>query len=403
MARRPDVAARGHEEMTPCSLLRRTCLLVCMAAVLAPKSPLEAFEILGHKWATRQVPLWINPSFPDRELSGTREQQIELLRGAAATWRTQSAADFEFVYRGTTEASGFQRRDGLNTISWVDEDNFEALAATILDYEFGEITGFDVVYFGQTAGIENRWNGPQDPISRTYDIAGVAVHELGHALGLDHSEVEDATMYFSARLRGLPLRTLHVDDRRGIEFLYGVRGEVDFSPTLFTVEPAIGPTLGGNEVVIRGSNFSWTSDTELRFGQVTIPRHSYSVESLGVLRIRSVVAHPEGQADITLSNELGTVTAARAYEFESMPDFFVRGDADSNGELELTDAIFHLDALFRGGPASSCADAADANDDGLLDLSDSVYSLWFLFIGGPAPPPPFPEPGTDPTEDELGC
>jgi hypothetical protein len=51
----------------------------------------------------------------------------------------------------------------------------------------------------------------------------------------------------------------------------------------------------------------------------------------------------------------------------------------------------------------ACKDAADANDDGRLDISDAVFTLEYLFSGTRKPLEPFPDPGTDPTEDALRC
>ena len=61
-----------------------------------------------------------------------------------------------------------------------------------------------------------------------------------------------------------------------------------------------------------------------------------------------------------------------------------------------------LEYLFLGG-AADCEDAADANDDGVVDVSDGIFILDFLFNGGRAPPPPYPSPGLDPSEDGLLC
>jgi len=84
---------------------------------------------------------------------------------------------------------------------------------------------------------------------------------------------------------------------------------------------------------------------------------------------------------------------------------FRRGDANSDGGLNLSDAVFLLDGLFRGGSPAACHDAADMNDDGALNLTDAVYVLDYLFRGGTAPPPPGPAGcKEDPTLDELpGC
>ena len=89
---------------------------------------------------------------------------------------------------------------------------------------------------------------------------------------------------------------------------------------------------------------------------------------------------------------------------EPLPPKFRRADADGDGKLNISDAIFTLSALFLGGAGPECLDAADSNDDGLLNLTDGVYTLNALFLGGPMPPPPGAEAcGADPTTDDLGC
>ncbi|MBN1442732.1 MAG: matrixin family metalloprotease, partial [Planctomycetes bacterium] len=611
-----------------------------LLVALAPALRLEAYVTLGVRWLTGEAPVWFNPNFPDTALSGSAEQQLEILRGAAAAWRDQSAAAFEFEDRGTSTRAGFDLSDGRNTISFSPIDGGDALAATLIDGIGNRITAFDIVFFGSTQGFDNRWNGPQDPGSGTYDIAGVAIHELGHALGLDHTPIREATMYASATNRGLTLRTLHADDRAGVEYIYGLRGAVDIAPSIAALEPASGSTLGGEEILIRGSNFTWTSDTTLRIGGLSVSRERYDVESARVIRVSSMIAGAEGPADVTLTNEIGTAIAEDAYHYGGPPpqllevepdlgpaeggidmvfrgvslnpdagvliggapvvdllfidtqtligrlppaasggavdvelvqglttsvlpgafmytrkilafgpaagragqrgvgvdvlassdepltgfsfalaydpallavegfsvegtaaagaDFaapsidnesgiatfgvvmelgddpensipagdsqrialilaaidaaavagteivlhveelagsppiqliftpagdpggvrpftidgsvaviagglFIRGDADSNLKVELTDPIFHLSALFQGGPPTQCGDAADSNDDGELDISDAVFTLLYLFSGGPPPPPPYPGLGVDPTADDIDC
>jgi hypothetical protein len=91
---------------------------------------------------------------------------------------------------------------------------------------------------------------------------------------------------------------------------------------------------------------------------------------------------------------------------------FIRGDADIDGRVDLSDAIRILDQLF-AGKAMVCGDASDADDDGLVALTDGIYLVQHLFTGGSPPPHPYPEPGVDPTADrgdyiqgkgdDLGC
>ncbi|MEC9477270.1 MAG: proprotein convertase P-domain-containing protein [Planctomycetota bacterium] len=82
---------------------------------------------------------------------------------------------------------------------------------------------------------------------------------------------------------------------------------------------------------------------------------------------------------------------------------FIRGDCNSDGGINIADAIFVLGNLFSGGPDGPCIDSCDANDDGALNIADAIYTLANLFSGGPNPPDPFPNCGPDPTDDPLGC
>ncbi|CAI9763223.1 unnamed protein product [Fraxinus pennsylvanica] len=53
-----------------------------------------------------------------------------------------------------------------------------------------------------------------------HDLETVALHEIGHLLGLGHSSVEDAIMY--ARISAGVTKNLHADDIQGIKALYNV-------------------------------------------------------------------------------------------------------------------------------------------------------------------------------------
>ena len=86
----------------------------------------------------------------------------------------------------------------------------------------------------------------------------------------------------------------------------------------------------------------------------------------------------------------------------------VRGDTQVLKEplvrgIRIPDAIRVLGALFLGAAPLDCEKSGDADDDGALNITDAIYLLRFLFLGGPAPPAPYPEPGPDPTPDSLRC
>ncbi len=92
-----------------------------------------------------------------------------------------------------------------------------------------------------------------------------------------------------------------------------------------------------------------------------------------------------------------------AYEYGECFVLFLRGDTNSDRSIDIADAIFTLMYLFSSCSSPSCMDTADANDDGLIDIADGINLLQHLFADGPALPPPFPQCGTDQTDDGLGC
>jgi hypothetical protein len=82
---------------------------------------------------------------------------------------------------------------------------------------------------------------------------------------------------------------------------------------------------------------------------------------------------------------------------------FLRGDANGDGVLDISDAVAILSYLFIGGVKPLCLDALDADDSGVLDITDVAYLLGYLFLAQPPPPKPFPENGYDPTRDVYNC
>ena len=82
---------------------------------------------------------------------------------------------------------------------------------------------------------------------------------------------------------------------------------------------------------------------------------------------------------------------------------FLRCDPNDDGSSNIADAVWIVAALFNNGPGSNCEKSADCNDDGGVDVSDATFNITYRFMDGSAPSAPFPDCGTDPTEDTLSC
>ena len=85
--------------------------------------------------------------------------------------------------------------------------------------------------------------------------------------------------------------------------------------------------------------------------------------------------------------------------------FFLRGDCNFDGSVDLADPLFLglrlFDATVNDYP---CREACEANGDGAVNIADMVWILGYLFAGGPAPVAPFPDCGPDPEpETAFDC
>lgn len=84
-------------------------------------------------------------------------------------------------------------------------------------------------------------------------------------------------------------------------------------------------------------------------------------------------------------------------------EIFSRGDANSDGFLDISDPLFTLRHLFGVGDSLACLKAADVDDSGSVNITDPIRTLDFLFQGGPPPAAPYNGCGPDPTDDRLTC
>ena len=82
--------------------------------------------------------------------------------------------------------------------------------------------------------------------------------------------------------------------------------------------------------------------------------------------------------------------------------WFIRGDANRDGRIDIADVISSLLHQFKSQPIK-CQKAADIDDNGTISLSDAIRLLQFIYGQAQAPARPYPDPGVDPTNDELRC
>jgi enediyne biosynthesis protein E4 len=67
------------------------------------------------------------------------------------------------------------------------------------------------------------------------------------------------------------------------------------------------------------------------------------------------------------------------------PSTYVCGDANGDTKINIGDAVYIINYVFRGGPAPTPLGAGDANCEGHINVGDAVYIISYVFRGGSAP------------------
>jgi hypothetical protein len=68
-----------------------------------------------------------------------------------------------------------------------------------------------------------------------------------------------------------------------------------------------------------------------------------------------------------------------------VPESFLQGDANGDKKLNVSDVIYIINYLFKGGPPPNPLESADANCDSKISVTDVIYLINYLFKGGPKP------------------
>ncbi len=212
---------------------------------------------------------------------------------AAALW--EGAAHINLVQvsdDGSAIGSGPDQQGASNfgdiRIGGYDQGNGGTLAYAFMPPPLngGPVAG-DIMFNTDSAV---NWNP-----STGYDLETVAIHEFGHALGLDHSALTTAVMY--AYYNGTK-QSLTSDDVSGIQAIYGAQTDPTTDKSKATATPL---TLGSNDqAILTGLNLSGPTDAQ--WYSVVVP-----ADTNGTLTIQMQTTNLSSlEPRVTLYNSGGT-------------------------------------------------------------------------------------------------
>lgn len=180
--------------------------------------------------------------------------------------------------------------------------NNPARTRVFYDPETGEIVEADIAINPHPIGEDDTpLQFSTDGTPGTYDLESTLMHEIGHFLGLDHSNVIGSTMQARQGVNGtykLPAfteRTLSEDDRSRVLSLYGS------ADGMSTIEGKLtNSSLGGSPVPVEGAHV-WVEESGS--GRVVA---SGTTSASGNYRIENI---PAGQHRVLTEYVAGSVTA----------------------------------------------------------------------------------------------
>lgn len=212
---------------------------VALAGVLLAQNPLLAYLKLGFQVGTRNVALhWealparfyvTNAGAPN--VSAAQFQAA--VSAAFAAWDQVPSATFSGTFSGLTNAAPFDD-DGMSVLGYAyrpDMDRVLAATTFTVNTVTGEIVESDIFFNSAFP-----WSTAAGGESNRYDVESIALHEVGHLLGLGHSALGEtelragggrrviaagAVMFPIAFSAGnIEGRTLRPDDIAGVSDIY---------------------------------------------------------------------------------------------------------------------------------------------------------------------------------------
>lgn len=190
-------------------------LAIVTIIVLASAEPAMAYVLLSprRRWATTPVTVRVNNVGNASITDGDRG--VTAVVGAIRVWGIiSSSSSSASAVRGQAPATIM-----LNTNGGLCSGN--CLAATLTGYyttQSGDDRINDADVYTNTA--IQFYSSREPSCSAEYDIDGIMAHEVGHVIGIGHSNVSGATMFPSVSACNAANRSLATDDNNARNDLY---------------------------------------------------------------------------------------------------------------------------------------------------------------------------------------
>ena len=251
-----------------------------------PQSTVIDGTVTVMKWSTSAFPItWqMNPTIGSN-ISGSREQAA-VFRDSFQEWADITTASISFTEGAATDPSVKPSFDQINVMTTnVTAADFNSTAIGLTGSFSFVSTGLDqfgrtVEFPGQVLEADIMFN-PDTTFSTndttpagSIDLESVMTHEVGHLLGLDHSNILSSSM-FPTVLAGVSFpRDTQLDDRIGVSAIYPSSSFSSFGAISGTVRTTANVAVFGAMVVALDPNGQAAASA------VTDPNGQFTIQGL---------------------------------------------------------------------------------------------------------------------------
>lgn len=250
-----------------------------VALLFFSHTPAFAYVLNGNRWpgSHPRVPYYISTTLEGNipyDGSAPFSEVIQHVQNAANVWNTQGASEFQYFYAGTTAVNQVAD-DGINAIVFdtgICPYGSGCGAYAAYHQTNGIFRGFDIVLYKYFSGGNRILWKTQMTFPNQMDLWTVMLHELGHGLGLSHSEFIDVVM--GSIGPGTTRRSLYADDIAGIQALYGPYTNEGFWPDANVAAPGASFQLSLDYPRAAGRNFGLFFNAEASGSTPMVPSDS---------------------------------------------------------------------------------------------------------------------------------